>query len=274
MTSPFPGMDPYLEQHWGDVHHRFITYACDQLQRVLPGELRARVEERVFVESAAAPGRSIYPDVRIIERGPGPSTSRGAEGGVALAEVDVEVAVEDEAEPLVISLEDEPYFQGFIEIIDARSGNRVITVIEVLSPANKLAGEGQDKYLQKQHELRRAGVSSVEIDLLRTGPRVLAVPPRRLPPSHRTTYQVCVHRGWQPHRFEVYRVPLRALLPTIRIPLREADPDARLDLQALVGQCYANGRYDDIDYKVDPVPPLDPDDAAWADHLLRSKGLR
>ena len=26
MRSPFPGMDPYLEQFWGDVHHTVITY--------------------------------------------------------------------------------------------------------------------------------------------------------------------------------------------------------------------------------------------------------
>ena len=32
MASPFPGMDPYLEQFWGDVHHALITYARDQLQ--------------------------------------------------------------------------------------------------------------------------------------------------------------------------------------------------------------------------------------------------
>ena len=37
MRSPFPGMDPYLEQFWGDVHHRLITYTCDALQRHLPG---------------------------------------------------------------------------------------------------------------------------------------------------------------------------------------------------------------------------------------------
>jgi hypothetical protein len=34
MHSPFPGMDPYLEQpgRWPDVHHRLITAVCDQLQ--------------------------------------------------------------------------------------------------------------------------------------------------------------------------------------------------------------------------------------------------
>jgi hypothetical protein len=52
MASPFPGMDPYLEQHWGDVHQSLIIYAGDHLQKLLPKDLRARVEERVFVESA------------------------------------------------------------------------------------------------------------------------------------------------------------------------------------------------------------------------------
>jgi len=48
-----------------------------------------------------------------------------------------------------------------------------------------------------------------------------------------------------------------------------------LDLQGLIDQCYRNGGYDeDIDYKAEPVPPLDPDDARWADALLRKKGKR
>jgi hypothetical protein len=67
MPSPFPGMDPYLEESWGDVHHRLITYAADQLQTTLPKDLRARVEERVFVESEV-PRRTLYPDIRVVER--------------------------------------------------------------------------------------------------------------------------------------------------------------------------------------------------------------
>ena len=47
MPSPFPGMDPYLEAHWRDVHARLIIYASDALQGVLPHPLRARVEERI-----------------------------------------------------------------------------------------------------------------------------------------------------------------------------------------------------------------------------------
>lgn len=69
MPSPFPGMDPYLEPHWGDVHQSLITYARDQLNGRLPRPLRARTEERVFVEQGEGEGRSRYPDVRVLDVG-------------------------------------------------------------------------------------------------------------------------------------------------------------------------------------------------------------
>ena len=47
------------------------------------------------------------------------------------------------AEPLILAI-DEPATQGFIEIRDSSSGNRVVTVIEVLSLTNKAAGAGQE----------------------------------------------------------------------------------------------------------------------------------
>ena len=51
MQSPFPGMDPYLEKYWHEVHKRLIIYAGDQLQERLPRRLRAKFEERVLLES-------------------------------------------------------------------------------------------------------------------------------------------------------------------------------------------------------------------------------
>ena len=261
MRSPFPGMDPYLEEHWRDIHHRFLTYACDELQEYLPGDLRARLEERVFVEPEYGERRGIYPDVRVVER-PG----RG--GGTALA-LEVEVA-----EPLVIHAEGEPATEGFIEIIDVGSGNRVVTAIELLSDSNKLPGEGQDQYRKKQREYLQGGVNLVEIDLLRSGKRVLAVPLWLVPLSHRTTYQICVTRGSRPRTHEVYRASLREPLPSIRVPLRPTDADVPLNLQTLIERCYHHGRYDDINYRVAPHPPLEPPDAAWAEELLAAKTLR
>lgn len=260
MKSPFPGMDPYLEQFWRDVHHRLVTYACDQLQPRLPGQLRARMEERVFVETEQDDHRVIYPDVHVVEQ-------PNAKAPGAAGEADMAVK-----EPLILLLDDEPTTQGYLEIVDVGSGNRVVTVIEFLSPSNKVPGQGQDIYLRKQQEVIAAGASLVEIDLTRTGRRVLSVPPERIPPSHRTLYQAVVRRGWQPNKAEIYRMPLDRALPPIRVPLRQTDTDVPLDVQTLVDLCYANGRYDDLDYQADPHPPLGPRDATWAAELLRDKG--
>lgn len=43
--NPFPGMNPWMESHWGDVHTRLTMYSCDAIQRQLPADLHARVEE-------------------------------------------------------------------------------------------------------------------------------------------------------------------------------------------------------------------------------------
>ena len=91
--------------------------------------------------------------------------------------------------------------------------------------------------------------------------------------SERTAYVACVRRGPQCNRYEVYWLPLRERLNAIRIPLRETDADVALDLQALGDQAYRRGRYDqELDYRQPPHPPLNADDAVWADELLRSRG--
>jgi hypothetical protein len=63
-------------------------------------------------------------------------------------------------------------------------------------------------------------------------------------------------------------------LPVIRLPLRPTDADVLLNFQALIDRCYHHGRYDDIDYRAPPNPPLESADAAWANELLAAQGLR
>src|SRR5688572_26419665 len=105
--SPFPGMDPYLEQHWEDVHHRLVTYACDQLQDQLPRDLVARLQERVYLATPGGRGRDLHPDVRVAER-----ARPGRRGGTALR---VKTAT-----PVVVELDD-PAREGFIEIQEVGS---------------------------------------------------------------------------------------------------------------------------------------------------------
>lgn len=258
MKSPFPGMDPYVERHWRDVHASLIIYARDQLQPQLPGKLFARVEERLVVEPEEGDERSIYPDVRVVEQ----TVEKEGASSVAL-----DVA----AEPVVVTYEAEPATETFVNIYEPGTPNRLITVIEVLSLSNKLTGESQNQYRQKQRELRTGKVSLVEIDLLRSGKRVLSLPNARIPRRARTIYQVCVRRGWQPSTFEVYPVPLQQPLPTIKIPLRKRDDDVRLNLQVLFEQAYVNGAYRaTVDYREPPDPPLRGPDAEWARALLQA----
>jgi hypothetical protein len=258
MKSPFPGMDPYLEQFWPDIHASLIIYSRDQLEEQLPPSLIARVEERVVFETEPDP-HAVYPDVKIAERrgrGNGPATAVLTKPSVA--------------EPVIVEYDGEPATETYINILEAGPEQRLVTVIEMLSLSNKLPGEGQRQYRQKQKELRDSGVSLVEIDLLRRGERVLSIAPSRIPPRARTTYQICVRRGWLPRRFEIYPVPLRDPLPSIRIPLREKDEDIRLDLQAILEQAYRKGRYYlTVEYARPPEPPLEMAHARWARSVIK-----
>jgi hypothetical protein len=265
IRSPFPGMDPWLEKHWRDIHTAMITYARDALNPQLPGGLRARMEERVFVESPLQAQGEVYPDVRVVEyrRPEWLAGAAGSAGGGAVG-----------TEPIVIELPAEEISEPYIQIVDTESGNKVITTIEFLSPSNKRKGPGQEQYLEKQRAMRAGQVNLVEVDLLRQGQRVLLVRSAQIPATHRTTYQVCAWRWWKPFKAEVYPVPLRGPLPEVNVPLRQGDADAKLNLQELVELAYRNGRYDSIDYTQPPVPPLSPEDDTWADALLRQQKKR
>jgi hypothetical protein len=83
-----------------------------------------------------------------------------------------------------------------------------------------------------------------------------------------------VRRASCPLEAQYYPLSLRSRLGAIRIPLRESDAEATLQLQPLIDQCYRNGRYCTINYQVEPEPPLPAEDAAWADELLRAAGKR
>ena len=53
MKSPFPGMHPWLEAHWGDVHTRLVVEASNQIQRQLPAGLKVSVDDLDYTEDPA-----------------------------------------------------------------------------------------------------------------------------------------------------------------------------------------------------------------------------
>ena len=260
MPSPFPGLDPYLEAHWRDVHTRLMVYAVDAIQEQLPGDLFARVEEGVEID-IDADTRTVAPDVQVVE-----SRSGWSGGGTATT---LEVA-----DPMVIPV-DEPMTERHIEICDRSSGGRVVTAIEFLSPTNKASGEGREQYKQKQREYLGGGVNLVEVDLIRSGQHTISLPARSIPKDRRTGLYACIRRADSLGLAHVYDIALNRRLPPVAIPLRPTDEEIRLDLQTLMTQAYDRGRYAaTIDYTEDPDPPLPPNAARWADELLRGAGKR
>ena len=256
--SPFPGMDPYLEASWGDVHHALCTYARDSLQAQLGSGLVARMEERTVIEIAGETFRRIVPDVRAVEIEP-----FSEDGGVA-------VATQVEVEPTLAGVDDEPLTESFLKVIDTATGGRVITVIEILSPANKLPGENRTKYLDKQRELLEAEVSLVEINLNRVGDWVVSVPQHQVPSRHLAPYYASVRRGYNRAAWEYYAMRLRQPLRRVRVPLRKGEADAILDVQSLVDQAYEKGAYGKtIDYAKPCDPALSPDDTSWVEQLTK-----
>ncbi|MFZ4593939.1 MAG: DUF4058 family protein [Verrucomicrobiaceae bacterium] len=259
-NNPFPGMNPFLERHWSDVHTKLITYIADAIAEDLPLELNARSEERVTLYGADGKGASLRADVAVMEpwkRGIPPQWRPGATtaGGVIATK------------PVFVLHEE--ITERWIEISD-RNG-KLITVIEVLSPANK---DGDIRgYLSRRDTYLQAGVNLVEIDLLRGGTHVLAVPLRAVETPGSTRYLTCVSRATCPEGCEVYVTPLREPLPDLSIPLREKDADIVLPLQPLVDRCHRMGGYWNANYRRIPDPALPEDEARWVHEQVMAAGL-
>jgi hypothetical protein len=267
MPSPFPGMDPYLEHPalWPGVHQRLITYIGDALNATLPPRYISDIGERLYI---VQPERDIYPDVVILEH-PAAQPSRDPRAGETAL-----LTVSDP--PWVVTYEAVEIREVFIEILSAGDDSRVITVIEVLSPSNKAAGSaGRQLYLTKQQELFESQTHLIEIDLLRRGEHTVLAPRAKLLAKGGWDYLVCLHRGGQGRRSEVWPIRLRQPLPRIRVPLAEGDPDIVLDLQEVFKRCYDQGGYARrLNYRRDPPTPLPADDATWAEALLREQEPR
>ena len=147
----------------------------------------------------------------------------------------------------------------------------VITVIELLSPTNKLPGEGRRTYEEKPLRLFGTRTHLVEVDLVRTGE---PMPFRGA--SAIGDYRILVSRGDRRPKATLHPFSVRDPVPVFTVPLGPKDAEPELDIGAALRQLYDRARYDlSIDYRAEPVPPLRDDaDRAWLDALLREASLR
>jgi hypothetical protein len=165
----------------------------------------------------------------------------------------------------------EEHHEEYVEIRQ-RGDGRVVTLVEVVSPANKTTGEGRRAYLDRRQSGRSAGASLVEVDLVLQGQPTLEYSRDGLPDWD---YAVTVTRSTQPERYEIYTATLQKRLPRFRLPLASDDRDTVLDLHQAFTRCYDSGDFaGKIDYTSNPSTPLNEDDRKWLDELLKQQKLR
>ena len=254
MPSPFPGMDPFLEEPsgWPGVHSRFINAISDTLAELVSPNFFVNIEERVYIVTPDDLFRQpIDPDVYLISgrrKEPAVQTN-GTITAPTLMEPLVEPAIHDR----------------YIEIRDTRS-RAVVTTIEVLSPFNKATDmDGYEAFHQKRGTVMRTPTHWIEIDLLRAGDR----PPEV---AGKSGYYALLKRGLPDALLEVWFIDLRDRLPTIAVPLRPPFADVALDLQAVFDLMYRRAHYaDSVDYSGRvPPPPLPPADARWVKERVQA----
>ncbi len=258
MPSPFPGMNPYLEQDraWSDFHESFMPAARDAIAAQVRPYFIAKINELLFIhELPEDSGRFMGRADVSVTRPPSPTTGDGTAVATVEAPAKVRLPAVD-IEPL-----------SFIEIRD-RDDWQLVTVIELLSPSNKYAGADREQYLIKRRQLLASTVHFVEIDLLRGGPRM---PMHDLPECD---YCVLVSRAEVRPEAGLWPIRLRDPLPPVPIPLRPPHADAQIDLQGLLHHIYDAAGYEDYIYRGQPQPQLNAEDAVWRDNSCQAEPLK
>lgn len=259
MPSPFPGMDPWLEAPdlFPGLHDALIQRIKEALNEAMPPGYVATLKHIVWVD----PDLRREPDVGVYGR----EHPAEAEGGTATLPGLVALGKKPVSDPI-----EEPYLE-----IRSDRGKRLVTAVEVISVTNKRAGkEGRESYQQKQQEYYLSGVNLVEIDLLRRGPHVTATPLSRLRRLGQFDYHVSVLLAGQATTYHAAGIRLTDRLPAIGIPLDSRVPPVTIDLQPMLDTAYDRSRYSELFSYTDPAdPPLTPEQQAWAEGILKAKGV-
>lgn len=254
MPSPFPGMNPYLEQSdtWEDFHTNFITRTQEMLSGQVGPNYYVKVEVRLYLHELSAEQRRYFGRADVGVAGP-PIREPSAKT----------ISVAAPMELVMANVEVERH--SALEIRDRRN-RRVVTVIEVLSPTNKTPGPDRDDYLRKRNVLLIERIHLVEIDLRRGGERP---GPPMLPPCD---YYALVSRFEDRPKLGMWPLSIHDRLPVIPIPLSAPDPDVLLDLQAVLDRAYDAADYGKYIYGETPEPPLSEEQLAWARQFIPQPG--
>jgi hypothetical protein len=261
MPSPFPGMDPYVEEpsRWSDFHSTMIVAFRAALNNVLPERYVANVDQYVWLHE---------PDLETRQRLGRPDTFVTDQTVPQQTEIAPSVALAALAAPAVSRL---PVVRRpgprYIRIRDAE-GRRLVTVVEILSPSNKETGVDRELYLAKRNEYLATGTNLVEIDLLRAGERLPLGDPAPTPAD----YYVFVSHAAAFPQMGIWPFTVREPMPVVRVPLANGDPPVSVSLKSCFDRAYEEARYDrTLHYERPPTPRLREPDATWARELIAAR---
>src|SRR4051812_28475371 len=162
MPSPFPGMNPYLEQShiWRDFHNSFLVMLRAALLPQLSDRYLIEYEESLYIDPTGdEPRLFAIADTAVADLDDRESTGSAA------------TAVAVMAAPVTVTVPGVTKKKARRLVIRDSKSQEVITVIESLSPSNKTVGPDRDKYLEKRGEILTSAAHFVELDLLRGGKR-------------------------------------------------------------------------------------------------------
>ncbi|MFZ0545972.1 MAG: DUF4058 family protein [Candidatus Promineifilaceae bacterium] len=251
MRSPFPGMDPYLEHPalWPDVHNRLIAAIADSLAEKVAPRYFIGLERRAYLlkpDDIVFVGR---PDIAFVPHEPPARLSKLPLADVAVLNVNVPMK--------------EEVGENYLEIHEVLTG-KLVTIVELLSPANKLHHQGRKEYEEKRELIFLNRTNLVEIDLLRAG-EPMAVEGADV----QSDYRILVSRGSERPRARLFAFNLRQPIPDFSIPLLPGDEEPTLKLGEVLHDLYQRARFDlRLDYSQSAVPPLSEEDAEWAENLI------
>lgn len=254
MPTPFPGMDPYLERPglWNQVHADLIVSIRWFLIPLLRPRYHVAIEQMTYLSLLPSAERIVgIPDALVVsskERELITATTAVAAGSGNL--VVAELPLPEEVK------------HRYLEVRDVTT-SEVVTVIEILSPSNKIGREGREKYEQKRLKTLGSLTNLVEIDLLRAGQPL----PMKAPAQ--SDYRIVVSRSQQRPWADVYLFGVREVVPEVPVPLRPNETEPVLPLNRILHDLYEQSGYDlVIDYQQPPDPPLSNEDTEWARTLL------
>jgi hypothetical protein len=244
-------MNPYLENDdaWEDFHDRFIVALANGLEQVVGENYLVKIEVRLHIHELSEEERRYFGKADVGLTGEAKVSPAGSAAVAAAAPMQLLL-------PAV-----EVRRISYLEIRDSRD-RRVVTAIELLSPANKTPGPDYDTFVAKRRTLLASHTHFVEIDLRRGGARPY---PPELPTCD---YYVLVSRYEDRPRVGLWPLRLADRLPAIPIPRASPDAAVAIDLQELLHKVYDAANYGKFIYAETPQPPLSPDDAAWAQQFV------